>query len=67
LGKRGHDRDIYFEEGLMAQGEWNEHEQHGKEEVPGEWKRPLDVYKGWIRGIAASRASMLLVWHGFGK
>jgi hypothetical protein len=26
-----------------GQGEWNDHEHHGKEGVPGEWKKPLDV------------------------
>jgi hypothetical protein len=63
----GDDRDVYWEEGLMVQGEWNEHEHHGKEGVPRELKRPIDVYKGWIGGLVATRVSMLLVWHGFGK
>jgi hypothetical protein len=43
LGKRGDDRDEYWEEGFRGQGEWNDHEHHGKEGVLGEWKKPLDV------------------------
>jgi hypothetical protein len=35
--------DKYWEEGFRVQGEWNGHEHHVKEGVPGEWKRPLDV------------------------
>jgi hypothetical protein len=42
FGKRGDDTDGYWEEGFWVQGEWNDHE-HGKEGVPREWKRTLDV------------------------
>ena len=43
FGKRGDDRDKYWEEDFLVQREWNDHENHGKEGVPKEWKRPLDV------------------------
>jgi hypothetical protein len=39
----GDDRDGYWEEGFLGQGEWNDHEHHRKEGVPREWKKPLDV------------------------
>jgi hypothetical protein len=35
--KRGDDRDGYWEEGFLGQGEWNDHEHQGNEEVPREW------------------------------
>jgi hypothetical protein len=34
FGKRSHDRDRYWEEGFLGQGEWNNHKHHRKEEVP---------------------------------
>jgi hypothetical protein len=37
----GDNRDGYWEEGLLGQGEWNDHENHEKEGVPGEWKTQL--------------------------
>jgi hypothetical protein len=43
LGKRGDDTDIYWEEGFLVQGEWNNHEHHGKEGGLRELKRPIDV------------------------
>jgi len=39
----GDDRDEYWEEGFLGQGEWNDNEHHGKEGVPREWKKPLYV------------------------
>jgi hypothetical protein len=43
FGKRDDDRDNYCEEGFLGQGGWNDHENHGKEGVRGEWKNPLYV------------------------
>jgi hypothetical protein len=50
LGKRGDDRNGYWEEGFLGQGEWNDHEHHRKEGAPREWKNPFDVKRGWIGG-----------------
>jgi hypothetical protein len=38
-----------------------------KEGVPGEWKIPLDVYKGWLGGLATPRVFLLRGWHGVEK
>jgi hypothetical protein len=35
--------DIYWGEGFLGQGEWNDHGHRGKEGVLGEWKRLFDV------------------------
>jgi hypothetical protein len=56
--------DGYWEEGFWVQGEWNYHEHHMKEGVLGEWKKTLDVLKGWLGGLAAPRVFLLLGWHG---
>jgi len=37
------DRDEYWEEGFLRQGGWNNHEYHGKEGVPWEWEKTLNV------------------------
>jgi hypothetical protein len=39
FGKGDDDRDEYWEEGFLGQGEWNDNEHHRKEGVPGEWKK----------------------------
>ena len=39
----GGDMDGYWGEGFHVQGEWNDHEHHGKEGGLGEWKIPIDV------------------------
>jgi hypothetical protein len=49
--------DGCWEEGYQGQGEWNDHEHHGKEGVPREWKKQLDVWIGWIGGPMAQRVS----------
>jgi hypothetical protein len=33
----------YWEEGFLVQGEWNDHEHHGKARGLREWKIPIDV------------------------
>jgi hypothetical protein len=43
FGKRGDDTDECWEEGFWVQGEWNDHEHHGKEGGLGKWKIPIDV------------------------
>jgi hypothetical protein len=43
---------------VWGQGEWNDHEHHGKEEVPGEWKKQLDVWRGWIGGPVTHRGCL---------
>jgi hypothetical protein len=37
------DRDGYWEEGFLREGEWNDNEHQRNEGVHGEWKKPLDV------------------------
>jgi hypothetical protein len=44
-GQRDDDRDEHWEEGYRVRWEWNDHEHHGKEEIPGEWKKQLDVWR----------------------
>jgi hypothetical protein len=41
--QRGGGMDVYWGEGFLGQGEWNDHGHHGKEAVLGEWKIPFDV------------------------
>jgi hypothetical protein len=60
LGKMDDDRDEHWEEGCRRQGEWNDHECHGKEEFHGEWKKQLDVWRGWIGGRVTQSMSQ---WH----
>jgi hypothetical protein len=43
LGKGVTIQTGYWEEGFLVQGEWNDHEHHGKEGGLGEWKIPIDV------------------------
>jgi hypothetical protein len=57
------DRDGYWEEGFRGKGEWNDHEHHGKEEVPRGWKKQLDVWRGWIGGPSTQRVSQWLEWN----
>jgi hypothetical protein len=35
--------DVYWGEGFLGQGEWNDHEHRGKEGFLGEWKILFDV------------------------
>ena len=39
--KRDDDMDVYWEEGFLGQGEWNDHEHHGKEGVSRECKKTI--------------------------
>jgi hypothetical protein len=55
--------DKHWEEGCWGQGEWNDNEHQGKEEVPWEWKKYLDSWRGWIRDLAVQRVSHWREWN----
>ena len=45
FGQRGDNKGKHWEEYFHEQGEWNDHENHEKEEGLEGWKKQLDVWK----------------------